>query len=246
VHNALVAHGEGVRRLREIRPDAKIGITMSCMMWSPATNKPEDICAAELADLQHNLWLLDPLHGKGYPKAFVEYLGDLAPDSCDGDLQTMATPTDYLAVNYYKDMQVRAGTLKPTRSGKNDDYIVAEQRNDANAFRRGLERLNQRYGPRVFVVTENGLQKKGETPDADGLCHDADRVEYLRTHIAALNEAIRAGIDVRGYFVWTVMDNFEWSAGHHARYGLFYTDYPTQRRIPKDSAKWYCEFLHGK
>jgi beta-glucosidase len=243
VHHALVGHGEAVQRLRALRNGARVGITMSCMQWSPASEAPEDVRAAELADLQNNRWLLDPLHGKGYPATYVEYLGDLVPEVRDGDLETMAVATDFLGVNYYQDLRVRAGTMTPERSGKAKDVVIVQKLNDAGAFRRGLERLNRLYGPRTFIVTENGLWKTNEELDAAGRCDDQDRVAYLRSHVAALREAVAAGVDVRGYCIWTLMDNFEWSAGHTYRYGLYYTDYPTQARIPKSSAQWYRQFL---
>jgi beta-glucosidase len=243
VHNALVAHGTAVARFRECGGGGQIGITMSSQLWTPAADDPRDVRAAELADLQNNLWLLDPLHGKGYPQVFAEYLGELAPEVRDGDLETMATPTDFLGVNYYQNMAMKAGTLKPARhEGKQTDFIVARQLNDPAAFTQGLLRLHRRYGPRVLYVTENGLYQ-ADTLGADGSCRDPERVAYLAGHIPALLDAIRAGVDVRGYCVWSLMDNFEWSAGYTARYGLFFTDYASQRRIPKESAKWYREWI---
>ena len=100
-------------------------------------------------------------------------------------------------------------------------------------------------GTRVFYVTENGLYLRNEVPGPDGVCHDPERVAYLQAHTAALHDAIRAGVDVRGYFVWTLMDNFEWSMGFSVRFGLFYTDLATLQRTPKDSAAWYRGFLAG-
>lgn len=245
VHNALVAHGAAVRRFREGGGKGQIGITLSSQLWTPASESAADRRAAELADLQNNLWLLDPLHGQGYPPAYAEYLGDLAPEVRAGDLEAMAAPTDFLGVNYYQNMAVRAGTLKPARhEGKQTDVVVARQINDPAAFTQGLVRLRQRYGPRVFYVTENGLYQADRLAE-DGTCSDAERVAYLAGHIPALREAMRAGVDVRGYCVWSLLDNFEWSAGYTARYGLFYTDYATQRRIPKTSAGWYRAWLAG-
>ena len=246
IHNALVGHGEAVRRLRTVRPDGRIGITMSCQLWTPATDDPRDLRAAELADLQNNLWLLDPIHGKGYPDVYREYLGELAPQVHDGDMAAMAEPTDFLAVNYYSNMKVKAGTLVPDRSGVVKDVVTVEELRDAGAFRQGLERLNRRYGPRVFYVTENGLYLRNDAPGPDGVCHDRERVAYLQAHTAALHDAIKAGLDVRGYFVWTLMDNFEWSMGFSVRFGLFYTDLATLQRTPKDSAAWYRDFLAGR
>lgn len=244
VHNALVGHGAAVQRFRDCGAEGGIGITMSCQLWTPASDTPADLRAAGLAHLQNHAWLLDPLHGKGYPDAFVEYLGALAPEIHDGDLETIATLTDFLGVNYYKNMAVRAGTLRPARhEGLQTDIVIERQTDDPAAFTELLQRLNRDYGPRrVFYVTENGRYEDDRLGE-DGACRDPERVAYLSGHVAALREAIRAGVDVRGYCVWSLLDNFEWSAGYTARYGLFYTDYPGQRRIPKDSARWYRDWL---
>ncbi|MCE9616000.1 MAG: beta-glucosidase [Lentisphaerae bacterium] len=243
VHHALVGHGEAVRRFRDMRMPGDIGITMSCMQWSPATDSAKDQRAAELADHQNNLWLLDPLHGRGYPELYRTFLGELAPAVRDGDQDVIASPTDFLGVNYYQNMHVAAGTLQPDRAGPIQAYTTVHKENSPAAFLAGLKRLNQRYGPRTFIVTENGLYKKDETLAEDGTCDDHDRVDYLRTHVAALQDAIASGVDIRGYCIWSLMDNFEWSAGFTARYGLFFTDYPTQKRVAKSSARWYRDFL---
>ena len=244
IHNALVAHGRAVERLRSARPEDRIGISMSCQWWSPASDDPRDVRAAQLSDLRNDLWLLDALHLGQYPREYADYIGDLAPDVHDGDMKVISAPCDFLGVNYYENMIMRAGTLKHNTGGRFEDVVVQEQRHDPQALLKVLRRIYDRYGRRTIYITENGVILP-DTLDSDGTCHDPERLEYLKGHTAAVKGAVASGIDLRGYFVWTLMDNFEWSAGHAARFGLFFTDYAAQKRVPKDSAKWYRDFLDG-
>jgi len=244
IHNALVGHGKAVERLRAARPENRIGITMSCQWWSPASDSERDGKAARIADLRNDLWLLDAVHLGRYPQEYVEYIGDLAPEVRPGDMEAMSAPCDFLGVNYYSHMVMRAGTLVHDRGGALTDSVTAEQRNDPSGLVRVLRRIYERYGPRPIFITENGIHLREEL-DANGECHDGVRVEYLKGHTRVLAGIVAEGIDLRAYCVWSLMDNFEWSAGHTARFGLFYTDYATQRRIPKDSAKWYRDFIRA-
>ena len=242
IHNALVAHGKAVERLRAVRPSCKAGITISCQWWSPASDDPRDARAARIADLRNDLWLLDSIHLGRYPEEYADYLGDLAPEVRAGDMEAISARRDFLGVNYYSHMIMRAGTLTHDRGGPFTDVVTAEQRSDPSALLKVLHRIKERYGPQPLYITENGIHLKEEL-GPDGECHDTVRLEYLKGHTGVLARAIAEGIDLRAFCVWSLMDNFEWSAGHAARYGLFFTDYATQKRIPKDSAKWYREFI---
>jgi len=241
LHHALVGHGETVRRLRQSGREGGIGMTMSVDLWSPASDSPADTAAAELAGLQNNWWILDPLYLGQYPPAYELHLGSLAPRVAPGDAEVIGSPCDFLGVNYYGRNWVRAGDLALGQGAKGD-YATVSYNVDAPGLVEVLRMLETRYGSQAYCITENGLYRQ-DSPPVDGICEDPERVEFLQQHLSALSDALRQGIDVRGYFFWTLMDNFEWSQGHLPRLGLYYTDYTTQARIPKRSALWYREFL---
>jgi beta-glucosidase len=242
IHYALMAHGEAVRRFRQSGRPGEIGITMSVDLWKPGSDAPEDAAAAEYADTQNNWWLLDPLLRGQYPARFLQNLREHAPDIAPGDCESMAEPCDFLGVNYYWRNIVRAGEQSLGQAAKSD-YTSMGGIVDPQGLVEVLKSIDRRYGPQVIYITENGLYEDNPPP-LDGLCDDPNRVAFLKDHTKALADALQAGIDVRGYFFWSLMDNFEWSEGYRPRLGLYYTDYATQQRVPKRSALWYRDFLY--
>jgi beta-glucosidase len=242
IHNALVAHGAAVERFRQSGRGGEIGITMSVDLWKPATDSPEDKAAAEYADTQNNWWLLDPLFLRCYPDKFYANLGDNAPLVHPGDFDTMAAPCDYLGINYYWKNIVKAGAQNLGQAAKSE-FTAAGGNVYPDGLVEVLQSIYKRYGKQVIYITENGLYEHNPAP-VDGLCADPNRVTFLKEHTKALSVALESGIDLRGYFVWSLMDNFEWSEGFHPRLGLYYTDYATQQRVPKQSALWYRDFLY--
>ena len=169
----------------------------------------------------------------------------------DGDLARMQQPTDFLGVNYYARRVVRAPTGgDPAEFAwvNNSEHRPDIPRSDIDwemtpeTFLDLLVRLKADYGSPPILITENGAAID-DTVGADGQVHDPRRIDYLRTHLAAVEEAIARGVDVRGYFAWSLMDNFEWALGYRPRFGITYVDFETQRRIPKDSARWYAEVV---
>ncbi len=241
IHHALLGHGRAVQRFRASGRAGQIGITMSVDLWEPASDSPADAAAAEYADIQNNWWLLDPLYLRRYPPAFWQGLGENAPRVEAGDLDCMAAPCDFLGINYYWKNIVGAGSQHLGQASKSE-YTSAGGKVYPHGLVQVLQAVVQRYGPQAIYITENGLYENNPPP-VDGLCDDPNRVAFLRDHTAALAEAIARGIDVRGYFFWSLMDNFEWSEGYVPRLGLYYTDYATQQRVPKRSALWYRDFL---
>lgn len=241
IHNALVAHGAAAQRFRASGRPGSIGITMSVDLWEPASDSPADVAAAEYAGIQNNWWLLDPLYLKRYPEPFRRHLGNLAPTVEPGDFELMATPCDYLGINYYWKNIVNAGEQSLGQAAKSE-YTGVGGYVHAHGLVEVLQHVYRRYGPQVIYITENGLYEQN-VPPVNGICEDPNRVQFLEEHTAAVAEAIEAGIDLRGYFVWSLMDNFEWSEGYVPRLGLYYTDYATLQRFPKRSALWYREFL---
>ncbi|RTL32757.1 MAG: glycosyl hydrolase family protein, partial [Burkholderiales bacterium] len=188
--------------------------------------------------------------GRGYPEDTLALLGSAAPLVLAGDLAAIATPTDFLGVNYYFPEQVADD---PTRShSPMRAQLVEREGVERTGFGwevspQGLvdllTRLQRDYAPPVIQLTENGSTFE-DVLTPDGRVHDAQRLSYLQRHLAALKQAVDAGVPVRGYFAWSLLDNFEWAEGFLRRFGLAYVDYPTQRRILKDSGLWYARFLN--
>jgi beta-glucosidase len=173
----------------------------------------------------------------------------------DGDLAAIATPIDMLGLNYYQPVLVGAG--EPAGDQRPSAWPACDAVRfhqapgpvtdmgwpvDPTGLRDLLLRLRRDYGDVPLLVTENGAAYADE-PSTDGAVHDPERVAYLRSHLAATHEALREGVDVRGYFVWSLLDNFEWAYGYAKRFGIVHVDYRTQRRTWKDSAHWYREVI---
>lgn len=241
LHHVLLAHGLAVAAGRSAAPGALFGIAPNIPHYYAATNDDEQ--AVERKWLEDAAWHLDPVLAGQYPEnLWMEYeRAGLAPLTRPGDCEIIGQPLDFLAVNFYFSSLLARG----------EDGRAVELRRDIpltdlgwpvfpQALRDMLHNVTARYGRRPLYVTENGAAYD-DVVAPDGGVHDPARVDYLRGHIAAVHEAIAAGADVRGYFVWTLMDNFEWARGYKPRFGLAYTDYPTQRRIIKDSGRFYAE-----
>jgi beta-glucosidase len=256
-HHLMLGHGLAVRAMRDRDPGGTFGITLNLYPVDPATDAAADVDAARRVDALSNRVFLDPLLRGGYPddlRRDVAGVSDLA-FVLDGDEQTVNVPLDVLGVNYYTRHVVRAtGSATPT-SARATAWVGSE---DVEAVGRGLPRTEmgweidpqglydvltrvyREYGPIPLYVTENGAAF-ADAPGPDGTVADPPRVDYLDSHFRAAHRAIADGVDLRGYFVWSLLDNFEWAWGYSKRFGLVYVDYPTQRRIPKSSARWFAE-----
>ena len=256
VHHLLLGHGLVARRLRaSARGPLDLAITLNLSNSIPATDAPEDIAAARRADGLGLRVYLEPLVRGRYP---VDVVADLALRGVrlpvrDGDLETINAPLDSLGVNYYFSM-LSSGTGEDGSTHDADGLPI--QRGVpyglprtamgweimADDFRQLLVRLGRDYPGLPIVVTENGAAFV-DKPDADGYVDDEDRVDYLASHIGAVAQAREAGTDIRGYFVWSLLDNFEWAYGYDKRFGIVRVDYATQRRVPKRSAHWYRDTI---
>jgi len=240
-HHLLLAHGLGVQAIRAEAPGAEAGVTLNINHIEPATDRPEDVRATRELDGLWHRWYLDPLHRGAYPEDVAHLVPMPEGLIRSGDLGAIAAPLDFLGVNYYTRIRARAGAsawpaaVRPTGALTTMGWeVYPEGLHDV------LLRAHRDYAPRAIHVTENGAAYP-DAPTEDEEVHDPERTRYLRLHLAALRRALAAGVPLRGYFVWSLLDNFEWAHGHTQRFGLYYTDYPTQRRILKDSGRYMTE-----
>jgi beta-glucosidase len=244
-HHVLLSHGEAVPVLRAGSPGAQVGITLNFSPAYPATDSANDQAAALRHDGFFNRWFLDPLYGRGYPADMVAVYGAMMPEIQDGDLERIAVPTDFLGVNFYNRAVIRHDPSTPVlQTGfehPEGEYTAMDWEVYADALRALLVRLQNDYAPNRMYITENGAAYP-DTLTVDGV-RDEGRISYLSRHLAAAHAAIGEGAKLEGYFYWSLMDNFEWAWGYSKRFGIVYVDYPTQRRILKDSAMFYGDVI---
>ena len=251
-HNALLAHGKAVQTIRaHAKMPPKIGFAPVGMTSIPASEGEEDIEAArarmfsvEEPGVWNNAWLSDPVFLGGYPEEAFEEAGDAAPDVRDGDMELINQPLDFYGVNIYHGDVVQAGEdgeplVVPLPTGSPRTMFYWQVTPEALYW--GPRFFFERYKKPV-IITENGIAVT-DWLARDGAVHDPQRIDYLHRHLTALEGAIANGVDVQGYFQWSLLDNFEWAEGYKLRFGLIFVDYETQERIPKDSAYWYQEVI---
>ena len=244
-HHLLLSHGRAVEILRRNAPGSHVGITLNLDTPYAASDSPEDAAAALWVDGLHNRWFLDPLFRGAYPEDMAEAWREIMPEIRDGDLETISTPIDFLGVNNYTSPLVSAD------SNGGRSQIV--RRNDVDRTDMGWEvvpdglhdlllRLDRDYSPNAIYVTENGAAY-ADVRDHDGMVRDPERQAYLEAYLAAAARAVANGVPLRGYFAWSLLDNFEWAWGYWKRFGLIYIDYATLERVPKGSFYWYRDFV---
>jgi beta-glucosidase len=234
VHHLLLAHGLGLRALRAgARPGEQVGVTLDLSPVDTVTGSAEDAAAARRMDADDQLMFLEPVLRGVYPP---EAAGPSAAVR-DGDLALIAAPVDFLGINYYRRMLVRAAPEPPLYAEvvlpAGAPLTMCGWPVQPDGLRDLLVGLHAGYPglPPIFI-TENGAAY----PESDD---DPRRVDYLRRHLHALHDAITAGVDVRGYFVWTLIDNFEWADGYATKFGIVRVDRADQSRVPRSSAHWY-------
>lgn len=246
-HHVLLSHGLAIPVIRANVPDARVGIALSLHPIEPASASVEDAAAVGRHDGLRNRWFLDPLYGRGYPKDTWELCGAAVPQVEAGDLAAIATPTDFLGVNYYfPEIVGHAPGHAPldtrTVMRENVEHTALGWEVAPHGLAVLLKRIEDDYQPDEIYITENGSCFDDVIAD-DGQIHDSERRSYLVRHLAALRAAIAEGRRVKGYFAWSLLDNFEWAEGYLCRFGLTYVDYATQKRQLKSSGKWVREFL---
>ncbi|RZJ13724.1 MAG: beta-glucosidase [Rubrivivax sp.] len=242
-HHLLLSHGLGVQALRADGAKAQLGIVLNLSSTVPATAMPADIAAAKLADSHSRRWYADPLFKGHYPDDALADLGADAPVVQPGDMANIAVPMDYLGINFYTRSVISASGEDWNAKGRG----LAVSDMDWEVYPQGLTdllvQMHHDYAklPPMFV-TENG----GAFPDKianNGRVQDDDRIGYLKGHIAAVASAMQQGVNMGGYMVWSLLDNFEWASGYAKRFGIVHVDYHTQARTPKASADWYRQLL---
>lgn len=253
-HHLLLAHGLAVPRLRQYsRPGAAVGVSLNLSPVYAADQREETARAAHAADLWHNRWLLDPLFLGAYPQELTPHGAPLYR-SQPGDLATIATPIDFVGVSYYFRLLVRPPSQEQEEaSDPFQGYEPVVPAPEATYSQMGWEifadglhdillRLHRDYHPRAIIVTENGVAFN-DAAQTGYLIQDRRRIDFLREHIGAMRMARQMGVPVRGYCVWTLMDNFEWTYGYQQQFGLIAVNHLTRRRTIKESARWYQRFI---
>jgi len=238
-HHILLAHGRAAEVLRREAPDSEVGIAVDLVPMYPFSDTEADIEAAHREDGFRNRWFLDAVLGRGYPEDMLERYAEILPPIADGDLETIAAPLDFLGINYYTRNVVRAGVGEVATEGAEHTDMGWEVYPDG--LRDLLVRLHAEYELPDLYITENGAA----FPDSrnNGTVPDPRRIAYLGDHLDAVASAIAGGVPVRGYFLWSLLDNFEWAFGYSRRFGIVYVDFETLERVPKDSFAWYRDFI---
>jgi beta-glucosidase len=238
-HHLLLSHGLATIAMREQGSHVPIGIVLNQSPIHAATESAEDLAKARLDDGLTIRWYMDALLTGAYPQDVLAFLGEDAPVTSSADMMAISQPLDFLGVNYYtRNVSGTGAPRDPVAAGTEVTDMGWE------VFPAGLsELLNRLHAdyplPPVYIM-ENGAAYPDRV--VDGRVQDVDRIRYLRSHIDAMADALDSGVEVRGYFVWSLLDNFEWADGYSKRFGIVHVDYQTQQRTPKDSAAWYGRF----
>jgi len=249
-HHLLLSHGRAQEVLKNLGDEnTQVGITLNLHPVYPASRREEDIKAAKRCDGHLNRWFLDPIFKGAYPPDMLEYYQDKIPRIFPGDMSIISRKVDFLGVNYYSRWIIKDNPkeriLKLSFSKPQDaEYTDMGWEIYPQGIYEILKRVQDDYSPPAIYITENGAAFPDKL-DEEGKVKDDQRISYLREHISFAHKAIEEGVRLKGYFVWSLMDNFEWAWGYSKRFGLIYMDYPTQKRIFKESAYWYKRVIEN-
>lgn len=249
-HHLLLSHGQTVQRYRASGLKGQIGIVLNLSTFKPKTDDPKDAAAAWRDECLVNNLYLDPIFKSQYPDDLMDWIGEMAPDVHEGDLEIISQPIDFLGINYYFGQVVSHspnGLLKLNSEPNIDPGwgmtgkgwgICPSQLTELLLY------LKEDYGNLPMFITENGTSL-GEPADENGFVNDQGRINFLRAHFLAAHTAIQQGVNLKGYYVWSLMDNFEWAEGYSLRFGLVHVDFddPARKRTPKASANWYRDVI---
>ena len=257
VHHQLLGHGLAMQVIRAAGSQHKAGIALHLSPTHPFNpDKKKDRWAAYFANAMTNCIFLDPLYKKKYPEIIRQRLRWFMPKVTQADMDIIATPTDFLGANNYTsyrfshtylkpffNIKSHTGTVMPDCEYEKDgqQYTAMGWLVDPDSLYDILKMVQQDYDNPTVYITENGAAYTDEL--IDGKINDEKRIEYYEMQLDKVSQAMSEGADIRGYFAWSFTDNFEWTEGYRKRFGLVYVDYGTQRRIPKQSAKWYADLI---
>ena len=248
-HHLLLSHGRVTEVLKNLGDEkTSVGIALCLSPVHPASQKEEDIKAAKRFDGCLNRWFLDPIFKGAYPPDMWEYYQDKVPQIFPGDMSIISRRIDFLGVNYYYRQIVKADSEEKFLKLSGTELGETEYTDMKEIYSQGiyeiLKRVQDDYSPQSIYITENGAAFPDRV-DEDGKIKDNQRINYLKEHLSFTHKAIEEGIRLKGYFIWSLIDNFEWTHGYSDRYGLIYIDYPTQKRIFKESAYWYRKVVEN-
>lgn len=248
-HHILLSHGRAVPVLRASGDrKTKVGIVHNLEWVNPFSQREKDLAAARRHDGAFNRWFLDPLFKGSYPQDMLDWYGDKIPKMEEDDPKTISVPIDFLGINYYTRRTIAHDDQGDFIKAKRIRYHFVPHANfeqwevNPEGLYLLLRRVHREYGEPVLYVTESGTPI-GEEVRPDGTVADPERLDYLKRHFAAAWHAIQEGVKLRGYFVWSLMDNFEWACGYTKRFGLTYVDYASQKRTVKQSGRWYADTI---
>nr|WP_288808497.1 GH1 family beta-glucosidase [uncultured Sphingobacterium sp.] len=247
-HHAALAQAHGARIIKSLQPDSQVGTTFSCSHIEPFTSREKDIIAAKKADVLLNRLFIEPLLGMGYPTKEIKILNRIEKYMKEGDEKELQFDMDFIGIQNYTREMIRYAMFVPYLQAK---IVTAKERKvemtemNWEVYPSSIYHMLKKFSsyPNIppLIVTENGaaFQDKVE----HGKVHDPKRMNYLQQAIQHVYQAKREGVNIRGYFVWTFLDNFEWAEGYRPRFGLVYVDFQNQQRIIKSSGHWYVNFL---
>jgi len=234
-HNLMVAHGMAVQAIRGVDPKLEVGIALNQWMADATDDDPQSISNAEKAWNVGETAFLHPIFKGYYHPEFVEFAGGL-PEIKSGDMALISQKQDFLGINFYsRNLYDKHGHVDRVDGS---EYTTMDWEVCAPALRRMLNKINDNYDIPPIYITENGAAFD-DVVSNDGKIHDERRLDYLKNHFIQTHHAMQDGVDVRGYFIWSLLDNFEWGHGYTKRFGIIRLEYETQERTVKDSGEWY-------
>lgn len=249
IHHQHLGHGLAVKQIKDINPELPTGIVLNLQSIYPETDTKADRDASIRHSTFHNRIFLDPLFKGHYPTDIIEELGHHLPDNWEQDLQTIQQPLDFWGLNYYTPARVTSSKNDKAAYPRTTEASIQTTNPktdigweiDASTFYQLLVSVYEQYDLPPCYITENGACFNDEPED--GEVQDTRRIQYFEQHIGAVIEACQTKVPIRGYFAWSLMDNFEWAEGYSMRFGLVYVDYQSQERTVKQSGHWFADFL---
>jgi beta-glucosidase len=257
-HHQLLAHGKAVDRIRSLSPDSEVMITLSYTTVDPGSENPKDVAAAHLGDQFMNQFFLDGVLKGEYPQQLMDKIGILQPKILSEDMETISQPIDALGLNYYSREKASYAWYVPFvnfwisgKGSSESDFVKDDIQHTSmgwEVYPQGLYdmlvRIMMEYNNPPVYITENGAAFDDNVDN--GSVKDAKRVKFLEEYFGKAAEAWQSGVDLRGYFVWSFIDNFEWAEGFKKRFGIVHVDFETQKRTIKDSGFWYRDLIRNQ